>query len=56
MNGFAIFGIIVLALIALVALVMLILTLPDFFKWLHLKAMSDGRQPQAKPRKSGSHA
>ena len=56
MNGFAIFGIIMLALIVLVALLMLSLSLPDFFKWLHLKAMSDGRQPQATPRKSGSHA
>ncbi|MDQ3512035.1 MAG: hypothetical protein M3414_10225 [Pseudomonadota bacterium] len=56
MNGFAIFGIIMLALIVLVALVMLLIVLPDFKKYLHLKAMSDGRQPQATPRKSGSHA
>ncbi len=56
MNGFAIFGIIMLALIVLVVLVLLFLSLPDFFKYLHLKAMSHGRQPQAMPRKSGSHA
>ncbi len=56
MNGFAIFGIIMLALIALVVLVLLILSLPDFIKYLRLRAMSDGSQPQANPRKSGSHA
>lgn len=56
MNGFAIFGIIMLALIALVVLILLLLVLPDFFKYLHLKSMSDGKQPQATPRKSGSHA
>lgn len=47
MSGWAMFGIVVAILIALLVLLAILLNLPDFFKYLKLLAMSDGRQPQA---------
>ena len=47
MSGWAMFGIVVAIVIALVVLLMILMTLPDFFAYQKLLAMSDGRQPQA---------
>lgn len=47
MSGWAMFGIVVAIVIALVVLLMLLMDLPDFFRYLKLLAMSDGKQPQA---------
>ena len=47
MSGWAMFGIVVAIVIVLLVLLMLLMSLPDFFKYLKLLAMSDGRQKQA---------
>jgi len=47
MSGWAMFGIAVAIVIVLLVLLMFLMSLPDFFKYLKLLGMSDGRQPQA---------
>lgn len=47
MSGFALFGIIAAAVVVLMIVVLLVLSVPDFFRYLHILNMAGDRPTRA---------